>query len=162
MFSPWKERHDKPRQHIKKHRHHFANKGPNSQSYGFSVVMYGYENWTIKKAECRRTDAFELWCWRRLLRVPWTARSSNQWILKEINPEYPLEGLKLKLQYFGRLMWRANSLEKTVMLEKPEGRRRRGQKRMRRLDGIIDSMNLSLSQLLGDGEGQGSLAFCSP
>ena len=126
MFSPWKERHDKPRQHIKKHRHHFANKGPNSQSYGFSVVMYGYENWTIKKAECRRTDAFELWCWRRLLRVPWTARRSNQSILKEINPEYSLEGLMLKAQYFGHLMPRADSMEKTLMLGKTEGKKRRG------------------------------------
>ena len=97
---------DQPRQHIKKQRHYFANKGPSSQGYGFSVVMYGCESWTIKKAECRRIDAFELWCWRRLLRVPWTARRSNQSILKEISPGCSLVGLmlKLKLQYFGHLM----------------------------------------------------------
>ena len=115
----------------------------------FPVVTYGCESWTIKKAECQRIDAFELWCWRRLLRVPWTARRSNQSILKEINPEYTLEGLmlKLKLQYFGHLMWRADSLEKTLMLGKIEGRRRRGRQRMRWLDGIIESMDMSLSQL---------------
>ena len=115
----------------------------------FPVVMYGCESWTIKKAECRRIDVFELWCWRRLLRVPWTARRSNQSILKEISPEYALEGLmlKLKLQYFSHLMWRTDSLENTLMLGKIEGRRRRGQMRMRWLDGIIDSMNMSLSKL---------------
>ena len=113
----------------------------------FPVVMYGCESWTIKKAEHRRIDAFELWCWRRLFRVPWTARRSNQFILKEISPEYSLEGLmlKLKLQYFGYLMWRTDSLEKTLMLGKIEGGRRRG--RQRRLDGIIDSGDMSLSQL---------------
>ena len=107
----------------------------------FPAVMYGYESWTIKKAECQRIDAFELWCWRRHLRVPWTARRSNQSILKEISPEYSLEGLmlKLKLQYFGHLMRRANSLENTLMLGKTEGRRRRGRQRMRWLDGITDS-----------------------
>ena len=109
----------------------------------FPIVMYGYESWTIKKTEHKRIDAFELWCWRRLLRVPWTARRSNQSILKEISPEYSLEGLmlKLKLQYFGYLIQRTDSLEKTLLLEKIEGRRRRGQQRMRRLDGIIDSMD---------------------
>ena len=114
----------------------------------FPVVMYGYKSWTIKKAERQRIDAFELWCWRRLLRVPWTARRSNQSILKEINPEYSLEGLmlKLKLQYFGQLMWRADSLEKTLMLGEIEGRRR-GQQRMRWLDGITDPMHMSLSKL---------------
>ena len=114
----------------------------------FPVVMYGCENWTIKKAEHQRIDAFELWCWRRCLRVPWTARKSNQSILKELNPEYSLEGLmlKLKLQYLGHLMWRTNSLEKTLMLGKIEGRRRRGQQWMRCLDGIIDSMDMSLSK----------------
>ena len=112
-------------------------------------VMYGYESWTIKKAKCRIIDAFELWCWRRLLRIPWTARRSNQSILKEISPEYKLEGLilKLKLQYFGHLMQRTDSLEKTLMLGRIEGRRRRGQRRIRWLDGIIDSMDMSLSKL---------------
>ena len=115
----------------------------------FPVVMYGCESWTIKKAECRRIDAFELWCWRRLLRVPWTARRSNQSILKEISPEYSLEGLMLKLtlQYFGHLMRRADSLEKTLMLGKIEGRGRRGQQRMRWLDGITDLMDMGLGGL---------------
>ena len=111
----------------------------------FPLVMYGCESWTIQEAECQRIDTFELWCWRRLLRVPWTARRSNQSILKEISPEYWLEGLMLKLQYFGHLMGRADSLEKILVLWKIEGRRRRGWQRMRWLDGITDSMNMSLS-----------------
>ena len=115
----------------------------------FPVVMHRCESWTIKKAEHRRIDAFELWCWRRLLRVPWTARRPSQSILKEISPEYSLEGLmlKLKLQYFGHLMQRTDSLEKTLMLGKMEGRRRRGRQRMRWLDGITDSMGMSLTKL---------------
>ena len=112
----------------------------------FPLVLYGYENWTVKKAKCQRTDAFELWCWRRLLRVLWTTRRSNQSILKEISPEYSLEGLMLKHQYFGHLMWRTDSLEKTLILGKTEGRRR-GRQRIRWLDGITYSMAMSLSKL---------------
>ena len=141
-MTPWKKIYDQPRQHIKKQRHYFVNKDPSSHRYGFSKghVMYGYESWTIKKAEHRKIDAFELWCWRSLLRVPWTARRSNQSILKEISPKYSLEGLlwKLKLQYFGHLMQRADSLEKTLMLGGIGGRRRRGRQRMRWLDGVTD------------------------
>ena len=115
----------------------------------FPVVMYGCESWTVKKADCRRTDAFELWCWRRLLRVPWTAGRSKQFILKEISPGISLEGmmLKLKLQYFGHLMQRTDSFEKALMLGKIEGRGRRGQQRMRWLDGITNSMEMSCSRL---------------
>ena len=122
---------------------------PTVKAMVFPVVIYGHESWTIKKAKHQRIDAFELWCWRRLLRVPWTARRSNQSILKEISPEYSSEGLmlKLKLQYFGHLMRRTDSLEKTLMLGKIEGRRRTGQQRMRWLDGITDFMDVSLSEL---------------
>ena len=149
MLTPWKENHDQPRQHIEKQRHYFANKGPSSQAMVFPVVIYGCESWTMKKAECRRIDAFELWCWRRLLRVPWTARRSNQSILKEISPGCPLEGmmLRLKLQYFGHLMRRVESLEKTLMLGGIGGRRKRGWQRMRWLDGITDLMDVSLGEL---------------
>ena len=133
----------------KKQRHYFANKGPSSQGYGFSSGYDRYKSWTMKKAECRRIDAFEVWCWRRLLRVPWTARRSNQSILKETCPGCSLERmmLKLKLQYFGHLMQRVDSLEKTLMLGGIGGRRRRGRQRMRWLDGITDSMHMSLGEL---------------
>ena len=128
MLAPWKKSCDQPRQHIKKQRHYFANKCPYSQAMVFPVVIYGCESWTIKKTEHQKIDAFEPWCWRRLLRIPWTARRSNQSILKEISPEYSLEGLmlKLKLQYFGHLMGRTDSSEKTLMPAKIEGKRRRG------------------------------------
>ena len=143
---------------IKNQRHHFVNKGLYSQSYGFSIIMYGYESWTIKKDECQRIDAFKLWCWIRLLRVPWTASRSNQSILKEISPEYSLEGLllKLKLQYFGYPMWRTVSLEKTLVLGKIESKRRR-QQRMRWLDSTSDFEWTSRNS-----EGQGSLVCYSP
>ena len=129
----------------------------------FPVVMYGCESWTIKKAQCWRIDAFELWCWRRLLRVPWTARRSNYSILKEISPEYSLGGLmlKLKLQYFGHLMWRTDSLEKTLMVGKIDGRNRRGQQRIRCLDGITNSVDMNLSKLQV-WDGHGALSCCSP
>ena len=148
MFVPWKKIYDKPRQHIKNQRHYLT-KVRLVRAVVFPVIMYGCESWTIKKAERPRFDAFELWCWRRLLTVPWTARRSNQSILEEISPEYSLKGLKLKLklQSFDHLIRRANSLEKTLMLGKIEGRRRRGQQRMRWLDGITDSVDVSLSKL---------------
>ena len=149
MFTPWKKCYDQPRQHIKKQRHYLASKGPSSQSYGFPVVTYRYESWTIKKPESQRIVFFELCCWRRLLRVPWTARRFNQCIIKEISPEYSLEGLmlKLKLQYFGHLMQRTDSLEKTLMLGKIEGRRKRGRQRMKWLDGTTNLIDMSLSKL---------------
>ena len=145
--TPWKESHDQSRQHIKKQRHYFANKGPSTQGYGFPVVMYGCETWTVKKAELRRIDAFELWCWRRLLRVPWTAKRSSQSILKKISPGCSLEGLmlQLKLQYLE--LWRVDSLEKTLMLGGIGSRRRRGWQRIRWLDGITDSMDMSFNKL---------------
>ena len=147
MLAPRKKSDGQSRQCIEKQRHYFANKDPYSQCYGFSIVTYGCEIWTITKTECQRIDAFELWCWRQLLRVPWTARRSHQSILKEISPEYSLEGWKLKLQPFGHLMQRVNSSEKTLLLKKMEGRRRRGQQRTRCLDGITNSMDMSLSEL---------------
>ena len=153
---------DKPRQHIKKRTHCFANKGL-VKAMVFPVVRYKCESRTIKKAEHRRIDVLELWCWRRFLRVPWTARGSNQSILKEISPGRSLEGLmvKLKVQHFGHLLQRANSLEKTLMLGKIEGRRRRGQ-RMGWLDGITDLMDMSLSKLQETvEEREGSLVCCS-
>ena len=150
MLDPWKKSYDQPGQHIKKQRYYFANKGPYSQSYGISCShVWMWELDYINKAEHWRIDAFELWCWRRFLSIPLTARRSNQSILKEISPEYSLEWLmlKLKLQYFGHLIQRTGSLEKTLMLGKIEGGRRRGQQRLRWLDGITDSMEMSLSKL---------------
>ena len=144
MLTPWKESYDQPRLVIT-----LPTKVRLVKPMAFPMVMYGYESWTVKKAEGRRIDAFELWCWKRLLRVPWTARRSNQFILKEISSECSLEGLmlKIKLQYFGHLMWRVDSLEKTLMLGRTGGRRRRGRQRMRWLDGITGSMDVSLSEL---------------
>ena len=150
MLTSWKESYDQPRQqHIKKQRHYFVNKVHIVKAVVFPMVMYGCERSTIKKAELRKIDAFELWCWKRLLRVPWTARRSNQSILKEISPEYSLEGmmLKLKLQNFGQLMRTADSLGKTLMLGKIEGKGRRGWQRMRWLDGITDLMKMGLGGL---------------
>ena len=149
MLAPWKKSYDQPRQHIIKQRHYFANKGPSSQGYGFSSSHVWIWELDYKESWVPRIDAFELWCWRRLLRVPWMARRSNQSILKEISPEYSLEGLtlKLKLQYFGHLMQRADSSEKTLMLRKIEGRRKRRQQRMRWLDCITDSMDMTLNKL---------------
>ena len=149
MLTPWKKSYDQPRYHIQKQRHYFANEGLSSQGYGFSSGHVWMWELDCEKAEHWRIDGFELWCWRRLLRVPWTARRSNQSILKEISPGCSLDGmmLKLKLQYFGHLMWRVDSLEKTLMLGGIGGRRKRGRQRMRWLDGITDSMDMSLSEL---------------
>ena len=149
MLAPWKKSYDQPRQHIKKQIITLPTKVHLVKALVFPVVMYGCENWTTKKAVHRRIDAFELWCWRRLLRVPWTARRSNQSILKEICPEYSWEGLmlKLKLQYFGHPMWTTDSLEKTLMLGKIEGGRRRRWQRMKWSGGITDLMDVSLSKL---------------
>ena len=153
MLTPWKESYDQPRQHIKKQTLLCQAKVHLVKAV-FLVVLYGCESWTINKVERQRIDAFELWCWTRLLRVPWTSRRSNQSILKEISLECSLEGLMLKLQYFGHLMRRADSFEKTLMLAKIEGgrwrgwqRMRRERQRMRRLDGITNSMNMSLGKL---------------
>ena len=148
MLAPWKRCYDQPRQHIKSRDITLLTKVHLVKAIVFPVVMSGYESWAIKKAERWRIDAFELWYWRRLLRVPRTAQRSNPSILKEINPEYSLEGLmlRLKLQYFHHLMWRVDSLEKTLMLGKTEGRRR-GWQKIRWLDGIIDWMDMSLNKL---------------
>ena len=149
-LAPWKESYDQPRQHIKKQRHSFFQKKVCLViAIVYPVVMYECESWTIKEAEHWRIDAFELSCWRRLFRVPWTARRSNQSILEEISPEYSLEGLmlKLKLQYFGHLIWRTDSLENTLKLGMIEGRRRRAPQRMRWLDGITYAMDMILSKL---------------
>ena len=147
MLVPWKKSYNKPRQHIKKQKHNLPTKVHVVKAMFFPVVMFGCESWTIKKAEHQRIDTFDLWCLRELLRVSWTARRSSQSILKEISPEYSLEGLmlKLKLQYFGHLMRRTDSLKKPLILGKIEGRRTKGQQRMRWLDGITDSMDMSLS-----------------
>ena len=149
MLAPWKKSYDKSRQCIKKQRHHFTDKDHNVKAMVFPLVIYGCESWTIKKAEHWRIDAFELWCWKRLLSVPRAAKRSSQSILKEIKPKYSLGGLmlKLKLQYFDHLMWRADLLEKTLMLGKIEDRRRREQQRMKWLDGITNLMGMSLSKL---------------
>ena len=149
MLAPWKKSYNQPRQHIKKHRRHMLTKVHLVNAMVIPVVMYRCESWTIKKAEHRSIDAFELWCWRRLLRVPWTARRSNQSILKETSPEYSLEGLmqRLKLQYFGHLKQITDSLEKTLLLGEIEGGRRRGYQRMRWLDVMTHSMDMSLSKL---------------
>ena len=146
MLTPWKKSYDQPIQHIQKH---MPTKVLLVKAMVFPVVMYGCESWAVKKAEHWRINGFELWCWRRLLRVPWTARRSTQSILKEISPENSLEGLmlKLKLQYFGHLIRRTDSWVKTLMLGKIEGRRRRGWQKMRWLDGITASMDMSLSKL---------------
>ena len=162
-LAPWKKSYDQPRQHIKSRDITLPTKVCLVKAMVFPVVMYGHESWTIKKVEHRQIDAFELWCWRRLLRVPWTARS-NQSILKEFSPEYSLEGLmlKLKLQYFVHLMWRTDSLEKTLMLGKIEDRRRRRWQRMRWLDGNHSLEGQEFEQALGVGDGQGGLVCCSP
>ena len=149
MLAPWKKGYDKTREHIKKQRHYFTTKVRKVKAMVFPTALCGCESWTIKNTDRQRNDVFELWCWRRLLRVPWTAKRSNQSILKEISPGISLEGmmLKLKLQNFGHLMRRVNSLEKTLMLGGIGGRRKRGWQRMRWLDGITDSMNVSSSEL---------------
>ena len=158
MLAPWKKSYDQPRQHVKSRKIILPTKVPIVKTMVFPVVMYGCESWTIKKAEHQRIDAFEVRCWRRFSWVPWIARRSNQSILKEINPEYSLEGLMLrrKLQYFCHLMWRTDSLDKTLTLGKIEGRRRR--QRTTWLDDITDSMDVSLRKV----QEMGKLVCCSP
>ena len=164
MLAPWKESYDQPREHIQKQRHYFVNKGPSSQAMVFPVVMYGCESWTVKKAERRRIDAFEAWCWRRLLRVPWTARRSNQSNLKEISPEYSLEGLmlKLKLQYFVHLKQRTDSLKKRLWC----WRRLKSEEKGTTEDEMFGSHHWlnghEFEQTLGDGEEEGRLVPHSP
>ena len=161
MLAPSKKIYDKPREHIKKQRHYFADKGLSSQSYGFSSSHVWMWELDHKESWVLNPDAFQLWCWRRLLRVPWTARRPNQSILKEISPEYSLEGLTLKLQYFGHLMWRTDSLERTLMLGKIEGRRRRGWQD--EMAGWHHQLNgHEFEQTRGVGDGQGSQVCCSP
>ena len=164
MFAPWKESCDKPRWYIKKQRHHFAKKGPYSQNYGFPVAMYRHETWTIKMAKHWRTDAFELWYRRRLLRVPWTARRSNQSIIKEINPEYSLEGLmlKLKLQCFGHLMQRTDSLERDPDAGKDWRQEEKGTTEDEMVGWHHWLDRHEFEQTPGNSEGQGSLVCCSP
>ena len=164
MLAPWKKSYDRPRQHIENRDNTLPAKVHLVQALVFLVVMYGHESWTIKKAEHWRIDAFELLWWRRLLRVPWIARRSNQSILKEISPEYSLEGLmvKLKHQYFSHLMWRADSLEKTVMLGNIDGKRRSDLQRMRWLDSITNSMDMNLSKCQERAKNKGAWDVASP
>ena len=170
MLAPWKKSYDQPRQSIKKQRYYFANKGLSMSTkvhlvkvMVFPIVMCGCESWTIKKAECQRFDAFELCCWKRLLRVPWSARRSNQSIVKEIKPGYSLKGLmlKLKLQYFGYLMWRPDSLEKSLMLERLS-QEEKGITEDKMFGWHHRLNGRKFEQAPGDDEGQGSLMFCSP
>ena len=163
MLAPWRKRYNQPRQHIKKQTHYFANKGPSIKAVVFLVVTYGCESWTVKKAECWRIDAFELWCWGRLLRVPWTARRSNQFILKEISSEYSLEGLmlKLKLQYFGHLMRRTDSFERPWCWERLKaGGEGDTEDEMVGWHHWLDRPEFEL--VPGVGDGQGSLVCCRP
>ena len=162
-FTPWKKSYDQPRQHMKKQRHYFVNKGPSSQGYGFSS-SHVWMGQTVKKAECQRTDAFELWCWRRLLRVPWTARRSNQSILKEISPEYSLEGLmlKLKLQYFGHLMRRFDFIWKDPDARKDWRREEKGMTENEMVGWHHRLNGYEFEKTLGVGDGHGGLACYSP
>ena len=163
MLAPWKKTYDEPRQHIKKQRHYFATKVHLVKAMVFPIVMCRCDSWTIKKVEGQRIDAFELSYWRRLLRVSWTARRSDQSLLKEIHPKYSLEGLlwKLRLQYFGHLMWRADFLERTLILGKIEGRRRKGQQRTEMVGWYHRLNGCEFEQTPGDGEGQGNLVSCN-